>query len=139
MQNSRYPSCLGGVSDAVKGTRAVAVVSLLSILSIYLTGCGNKFFDPTQIGRFRPVPAVNVILDSLGVAEEIPSVWQGAEEPRPIDVVAYETDYVFSPADIVRISIFELLQEGVQFQTSIQLPKPARYPYRRLGWLRQQV
>ena len=115
IQNSRYPLCLGGVSDAVKDIRVVAIVSLLSILSIYLAGCGNKFFDPTQIGRFRPVPAVNVILDSLGVAEETPSVWKGAEEPRPIDVMAYETDYVFSPGDAVRISIFELLQEGVPF------------------------
>jgi polysaccharide export outer membrane protein len=83
---------------------------------LFSAGCGNKFFDPMQIGRFRPVPAVNVILDSLGVAEEIPSVWEGAEEPRPIDVIAYETDYVFSPADVVSISIFELLQEGVLFQ-----------------------
>jgi polysaccharide biosynthesis/export protein len=82
---------------------------------LFFAGCGNKFFDPTQVGRFRPVPAVNVILDSLGVAEEVPSVWKGAEKPRPIDVVAYETDYVFSPGDTVRISIFELLQEGVPF------------------------
>ena len=113
MQNSRHPLRLGGISDAVKGTRAVAIVSVLSILSIYLAGCGNKFFDPTQIGRFRPVPAVNVILDSLGVAEEAPSVWKGAEEPKPMDVAAYETDYVFGSGDVVRISIFELLQEGV--------------------------
>jgi polysaccharide export outer membrane protein len=58
---------------------------------------------------------VNVILDSLGVAEETPSVWKGAEEPKPIDVVAYETDYVFGPGDVVRISIFELLAEGQMF------------------------
>jgi polysaccharide export outer membrane protein len=84
-------------------------------LLLFLSGCGNKFFDPTQVGRFRPVPTVNVILDSLGVAEEAPSVWEGAEEPKPIDVMAYETDYVFSPGDSVRISIFELLQEGAQY------------------------
>jgi polysaccharide export outer membrane protein len=59
---------------------------------------------------------VNVILDSLGVAEETPSVWEGAEEPRPIDVIAYETDYVFSSGDVVRISIFELLREGMSFE-----------------------
>ena len=115
MRSSECPLRLGGVSGAVKGTRAVAIVSVLSILSIYLTGCGNKFLDPTQIGRFRPVPAVNVILDSLGVAEETPSVWKGAEEPKPMDVVAYETDYVFAPGDIVRISIYELLREGSVF------------------------
>jgi polysaccharide export outer membrane protein len=115
MQNSKYPSRLGGVFDAIKSARAVAIVSVLSIISIYVAGCGNKFLDPTQIGRFRPVPAVNVILDSLGVAEETPSVWKGAEEPKPMDVVAYETDYVFAPGDTVRISIYELLREGLPF------------------------
>jgi len=61
------------------------------------------------------VPAVNVILDSLGVAEEAPSAWAEAEDPKPIDVMAFETDHVFSSGDIVRISIFELLQEGAMF------------------------
>ena len=79
------------------------------------SGCGNKFFDPTQIGRFRPVPAVNVILDSLGVAEETPMAWEGAEEPLPIDALVTESDYVFRSGDVVSIVIFELLQEGVQY------------------------
>jgi len=99
----------------MKRMRTVAVVSVLSVIAVHLAGCGNKFFDPTQIGRFRPVPAVNVILDSLGVAEETPSAWEGAEDPRPIDVIAYETDYVFGSGDIVRVAIFELLQEGIMF------------------------
>ncbi len=75
-------------------------------------GCGNKFFDPTQVGRFRPVPSVNVILDSLGVAEETPVAWEQGQEPRPADTVVMETDYVFRSGDIARISIFELLQDG---------------------------
>jgi len=80
-----------------------------------LTGCGNKFFDPTQVGRFRPVPAVNVILDSLGVAEETSVAWEQAEEPMPIDTVAVESDYVFRAGDVITVAIFELLQEGIQF------------------------
>ena len=79
------------------------------------SGCGDKFWDPTQVGRFRPVPAVNVILDSLGVAEETPAAWETGEEPSPADVVAYETDYVFGPGDIVSISIFELFNEGIMY------------------------
>jgi polysaccharide export outer membrane protein len=106
-------SCFSGNFNAMRRIRTVATVLLLFLLSIYLFGCGDKFWDPTQVGRFRPVPAVNVILDSLGVAEETPSAWEGAEEPRPIDVTAFETDYVFGSGDIVRISIFELLQEGI--------------------------
>jgi len=82
---------------------------------LFVPGCGNKFFDPTQIGRFRPVPAVNVILDTLGVAEETPVSWEQAEDPQPADTIVTESDYVFRSGDIVRISIFELLQEGVQF------------------------
>ena len=79
------------------------------------SGCGNKFFDPTQVGRFRPVPAVNVILDSLGVAEETPVAWEQAQEPLPMDTVAVESDYVFRAGDIINVAIFELLQEGIQF------------------------
>jgi polysaccharide export outer membrane protein len=89
--------------------------AVIILLSLCAGGCNNKFWDPSQVGRFRPTPAVNVILDSLGVAEETPSAFAGAEEPRPSDVIAYETDYVFGPGDIVRISIFELLQQGVPF------------------------
>jgi polysaccharide export outer membrane protein len=96
----------------MKRARILTILSLLA-LSIYVGGCGDKFFDPMQIGRFRPVPAVNVILDSLGVAEETASPWEGAEAPKPVDVIVYETDYVFGPGDVVRISIFELLQEGM--------------------------
>ncbi|MHC4184482.1 MAG: polysaccharide biosynthesis/export family protein [Planctomycetota bacterium] len=90
-------------------------VVLCSVLSISVFGCGDKFWDPTQIGRFRPMPAVNVILGSLGVADETPSAWEGAEEPRPIDMMVLETDYAFSPGDIVRITIFELLREADLF------------------------
>ncbi len=75
-------------------------------------GCGNKFWDPTQIGRMRPVPAVNVILDSLGVAEETPVAWEGAEEPLPIDIIVTESDYALRAGDLVRITIFDLLREG---------------------------
>ena len=94
-------------------TQTITIALLTSILSAGLGGCGNKFFDPTQIGRFRPTPAVNVILDSLGVAEEAPVPWKSAEEPRPSDIVAVESDYVFRSGDIVRIAIFELFLEGL--------------------------
>lgn len=95
--------------------KRIAAIVLVLVVSIHMAGCGNKFFDPTQIGRFRPVPTVNVILDSLGVADETPSTWAAAEEPRPIDIFAYDSDYIFGSGDIVRVSIFELLQEAIPF------------------------
>jgi len=103
------------------------------IFCLLLSGCGNKFFDPAQIGRFRPVPAVNVILNSLGVAEEAPSAWEGAEDPRPIDVMVFETDYVFASGDIVRISIFELLTEGAPFERDYVVTETGRISIPEVG------
>jgi polysaccharide biosynthesis/export protein len=99
----------------MKHVRVLTTVIVLFILSVYSMGCGDKFWDPTQVGRFRPVPAVNVILDSLGVAEEAPPAWETGEEPKPVDVMVYDTDYKFGRGDVVRVSIFELLTEGAQF------------------------
>jgi protein involved in polysaccharide export with SLBB domain len=87
-------------------------LGLVGALALCLAGCSNKLLDPTQIGRFRPTPAVNVILDSLGVAEEAVAAWENAEEPRPKDIVAVKGDYMLRSGDLVRISIFELYQDG---------------------------
>ena len=97
-------------------------------LIMLVNGCGNKFFDPTQIGRFRPIPAVNTILDTLGVAEEAPSPYETAEDPRPIDVISEETDYVLGPGDVVRITIFELRQEGVPFVNDFTVTETGKIP-----------
>ena len=100
-----------------RGHKSEFIVCLLfSVFCLlFSVGCGNKFYDPTDIGRFRPLPAVNVILDSLGVAEETPSTWADTEEPKPIDTMVFDTDHAFGPGDVVRISIFELLQDGLAF------------------------
>ncbi|MBN2512052.1 MAG: polysaccharide biosynthesis/export family protein [Sedimentisphaerales bacterium] len=90
-------------------TRAFFTIVVVCTL---LNGCYNDILDPTQLGRFEPTPTVNVILDSLGVADEPSPTYEGAEEPKPEDLVDIETDYVFGSGDIVRISIFELYQIG---------------------------
>ncbi len=95
--------------------RTAAIVCILSALTVCLAGCGDKFFDPTQVGRFRPTPAVNVILDSLGVAEETPLTWEAAEDPKPSDVVIFDTDYILAPGDVIRVYIYELLGENLVF------------------------
>ena len=102
----------------MKRTKATKIVLLSSVLLICIVGCGNKFFDPTQVGRFRPTPAVNVILDSLGVAEEAPVAWEKAEDPRPSDIVAVTTDYTLRSGDVVTVSIFELFMDGATVVSS---------------------
>lgn len=92
--------------------RRMGVWLALTALGASVVGCSNRLLDPAQIGRFRPTPAVNVILDSLGVAEEAPVAWKTAGEPRPQDLIAVKGDYTLRSGDLVRISIFELFQEG---------------------------
>ena len=106
--------------------------SILLFLSLS-SGCGDKFFDPTQVGRFRPVPAVNVILDSLGVAEETPVAWEQAQEPLPIDTMAVDSDYVFRAGDIISVAIFELLQEDIQFVNNYVVTETGRISIPEVG------
>jgi protein involved in polysaccharide export with SLBB domain len=116
-------------------SRAVRLL-LVAFFSLFFTlssGCGDKFFDPTQVGRFRPVPAVNIILDSLGVAEETPVAWEQAEEPLPIDTVAVESDYVFRAGDVISVAIFELLQEGIQFVNNYVVTETGRISIPEVG------
>ena len=86
-----------------------------ALLILTLSGCYNDILDPTQIGRFEPTPVVNVILDTLGVADEPSPIYEGAEDPRPEDLIAYDQDYVLGSGDFVRISIFELQQVGQNY------------------------
>ena len=90
----------------------------MSIGIFFLCGCSNnvnKFLDPAQVGRYRPVPAVNLILDTLGVAEETSVAWERGEEPKLTDTVAVKSDYKFMSGDVIRVSIFELLDEGATY------------------------
>ena len=88
------------------------VVSTACLAVLCVSGCTSSFWDPPQLGRFRPTPAVNVILNSLGVAEEPPMAWEGGEEPRLEDSIPVDSDYTLGVGDVVTISIFELLAEG---------------------------
>ncbi|MFA7484759.1 MAG: polysaccharide biosynthesis/export family protein [Phycisphaerae bacterium] len=99
----------------------------------FLSGCSDEFWDPTQIGRFRPVPAVNVILDSLGVADEKSSEWAGAEDPKPIDVMIFETDHTFAAGDTLRVSVYELLEPGQMFVDSYVVTETGKISIPEIG------
>lgn len=117
--------------------RKTAIRTGLAILGMWvLAGCYNDPLDPTQIGRFEPTPAVSVILDTLGVADEPTPVYEGAEEPRPEDLIVYESDYVFAPGDIARISIFELYQEGQAYVNDYIVTETGRISIPDVGLVR---
>ena len=76
--------------------------------ALLCTGCSKDYLDPSQIGRFRPTPVVNIILDSLGVVEESEPTFASAEDPRPEDLLADQKDYTFGTGDSIIVSIYEL-------------------------------
>lgn len=113
-------------------------MGLTVLLAVTLTGCYSDPLDPTQIGRFEPTPAINVILDTLGVADEPTPVYEGAEDPRPEDLVSVETDYKFGSGDVARISIFELYQEGQAYVNDYVVTETGRISIPDVGLVRAQ-
>lgn len=105
-------------------------------LGLLCVGCSNDVLDPTQIGRFRPVPVVNVILETLGVADEPEARYAGAEDPRPEDIIPYEQDYVFGVGDIIRIVIYELRAEGASFVNDYIVTETGRISVPDVGMIR---
>lgn len=96
------------------------------LLTPFMSGCYNDVLDPTQLGRFEPTPKVNVILDSLGVADEPSPTYEGTEDPRPEDLINYQTDYTLGPGDVIQVSIFELYQEGQIFVNNYVVTESGR-------------
>jgi polysaccharide export outer membrane protein len=122
-------------------TKKTTIGLLVVVACLFCQSCSheyNKFFDPKQVGRFRPVPKVNVILDSLAVMDEPDSPYLGAEEPRPEDALSFEQDYVFGPGDTVRISIFELRQEGIPYINDYIVTETGRVSIPDVGLVRAQ-
>jgi polysaccharide export outer membrane protein len=109
-----------------------------SLVVLTFAGCANDILDPSQTGRFRPVPVVNVILDSLGVADEPDPTYAGAEEPLPEDIIDYERDYTFGPGDLVRISIYELRNEGIPFINDYAVTESGRVSIPDVGQIHAQ-
>jgi polysaccharide export outer membrane protein len=121
---------------SLKNISIFSVISPFLLISAFFgAGCddNNRILDPTQTGRFRPVPAVNVILDTLGVEDEIPPTWADAEDPMPEDSVYQQGNYTFSTGDAIRIVIFELLQEGVTFTNDYIVDESGRISVPQVG------
>jgi polysaccharide biosynthesis/export protein len=99
----------------------VGKLLLAALVSITIYGCSNKFWDPTQVGRFSAVPVEHVILESLGVSEETPSEYANAELPTQEDSVNVLGDYKLNPGDILRVTVYELLTEGEYYIGDFQV------------------
>jgi polysaccharide export outer membrane protein len=122
----------------MKEHKAALCGPALTLLCLLLccASCSRDYLDPTQLGRFRPVPVVNVILDSLGVVDEPQERYAGAQDPRPEDVIPYEQDLVIGNGDVVRINIYELFSEGRPFVNDFMVTETGRISIPEVGQVR---
>lgn len=118
--------------------KKILLLSIAAAAIFWTGGCYNDALDPTQLGRFEPTPTVNVILDTLGVADEPSPTYEGAEDPKPADLLEFEKDYVFGAGDVVRISIFELYNEGQSYVNDYVVTETGRISIPDVGLVRAE-
>jgi protein involved in polysaccharide export with SLBB domain len=83
---------------------------------------GNSFLDPSQVGRFdRDNPFGDVrpvkwpILEQLDVVDEPVDRWASATDPTPADLVSDNKEYTLGAGDLLRISVYELVQPNTEY------------------------
>ena len=102
---------------------------LLLLLVLGWSGCS----EPDGIGRFRATPVTNIILDSLGVVEEEPGVFEQARDPRPEDLIPSTDEYVINAGDVLAISIFELFAAGTEWTAEQVVSEAGRITLPEIG------
>ncbi|MCK4850643.1 MAG: polysaccharide biosynthesis/export family protein, partial [Phycisphaerae bacterium] len=89
-----------------------------ALLGLALSGCtGWSVTDPAgSLGRWKPQPVVQPILQTLSAAEETTGQeFANAEDPTPEDLQVIAEDYVIGPRDVINVQIFELLQPDIPY------------------------
>jgi len=93
------------------------ICGLLAGVLILLGGCQrslfNGFLDPSEVGRFSGPNVNQNIRNVLSIMDEPLEVAE-ATDPTPEDLQPIFEDYVLGPGDVVDISIFELMAEGIE-------------------------
>ncbi|HET6427535.1 MAG TPA: polysaccharide biosynthesis/export family protein [Phycisphaerae bacterium] len=95
------------------GTVAMVALPLAGGCQGYDWGL-HHFFDPSKNIRQTEPMQVNPIFESLGPTDPTEFLLPGAEKPKPDDLKYFETDYVIGPTDILRVSVLDLLAEGLE-------------------------
>ncbi len=101
------------------GIRRFLSSSVALTLAVGLSGCSGlelgwwNWFDPSRPVRTPPEPSVSLIFEQIGPADQLDELVPNATFPKPSDLEFSEEDYVIGPTDILRISVLDLFQEGL--------------------------
>ena len=97
----------------VIGLAASAFLASLSGCEGYDWGLHN-WFNPSQPFRKPDQATVNLIYDRVGPADQTTELVPNATFPTAEDLEWAEADYRIGPSDILRVSVLDLFQEGLE-------------------------
>lgn len=90
-------------------------VLTLATMIITFVGCeADSFLDPSVTGRWEPTPTVLPILSRLDVIEEPEVPVSGLSQVQTEDLIPTVSEYTIGAGDFLVVSIFELIQPGVE-------------------------
>lgn len=90
---------------------------LLTLVTMLVTfvGCeADSFLDPSVTGRWEPTPTVLPILSRLDVIEEPEVPVSGLSQVQTEDLIPTVSEYTIGAGDFLVVSIFELIQPGIE-------------------------
>lgn len=74
----------------------------------------HSWMDPSVVGRWERTPVVLPILDQLDVVDEPTTEPPGLSQVQPEDLIPSVEEYVIGAGDLVTVTVFELLVQGVE-------------------------
>lgn len=89
---------------------------MLLVMTAAMTGCeyDSWLYDPSVVGSWERTPIVLPILNELDVIDE-PRTRAEMSQVRPEDLVAEISEYVIGPGDVITVTVFELLEQGLEY------------------------
>jgi polysaccharide export outer membrane protein len=91
----------------------LALAALCS-LAVFSSGCVKSWLDQSELTRNQGGRLVVPILSSIDPIDEAESEFQGAVDVKPDDLRVIPTDYVIDRNDLVTVSVFDLVNQGVE-------------------------
>ncbi len=96
------------------------IVLLSVVAAAFMPGCyGHQlglesWFDPSKPVRSPDQGTINPIFTQVGLGDQTMEMVPNATLPTAEDLQYAEEDYVIGPTDLLRISVLDLLQDGME-------------------------
>lgn len=96
------------------------IVLLSAVAAAFIPGCyghelgWESWFDPSKPVRSPDQESINPIFTQVGPTDQTMEMVPNATLPTPEDLRYVDEDYIIGPTDVLRISVLDLLQDGLE-------------------------